>query len=341
MRKRTRGAYSGAVTRTTTRAGRVGSPSERNSRTAPSRPQYGHASASAGRSGPDGNTGASHSGQASVPAASTEVRVFRRSSRVPPTVPIGSGRSGSEPSMPRWMLTTPSVGSAVAVPSILLVRHAQASFGGERYDVLSDHGHVQVAALAADLKRRGVRIDEVVSGDLDRQRDTAQPIADAAGCELTIDPRWNEYATGDILGNHSDTELREERRPRDDSPPPSSRDFQAILERALDAWIDAGAAGPADESWTVFADRVQQALADLAARLGSGRTALVATSGGPLAALCVQLLDLPAPAFVAFNRVVVNAGITKVVSGRGGTTLVSFNEHAHLEQGEPSLVTYR
>ena len=31
----------------------------------------------------------------------------------------------------------------------------------------------------------------------------------------------------------------------------------------------------------------------------------------------------------------------KVVHGRGGTSLVSFNEHAHLEQGTRSLVTYR
>jgi hypothetical protein len=29
------------------------------------------------------------------------------------------------------------------------------------------------------------------------------------------------------------------------------------------------------------------------------------------------------------------------VHGRGGTTLVSFNEHAHLERNGSSLVTYR
>ena len=81
---------------------------------------------------------------------------------------------------------------------------------------------------------------------------------------------------------------------------------------------------------------------DLAGRLESGSTALVCTSGGPLAAACVQLLDLPPAAFVRFNRVTVNTGITKVVTGRGGTTLVSFNEHAHLEQDPSrSLVTYR
>src|SRR3712207_8566541 len=33
--------------------------------------------------------------------------------------------------------------ASLAMPSILLVRHAQASFGGEDYDVLSDHGAVQ------------------------------------------------------------------------------------------------------------------------------------------------------------------------------------------------------
>ncbi len=227
------------------------------------------------------------------------------------------------------------------MPSILLVRHAQASFGGENYDVLSDHGAVQVQALAADLRRRDVGIDVVVSGDLARQRDTASPVAEAAGVELRIDARWNEYVTTDILGNFSDTDVSEERQPRDDTPPISSRDFQAILERALHAWIEAGDGGPADEPWAAFAGRVEAALTDLAAGLGSGRTALVCTSGGPLAAICVQLLGLPPAAFVAFNRVTVNTGITKVAVGRGGTTLVSFNEHAHLEQGEPSLVTYR
>ncbi|HEV2812185.1 MAG TPA: histidine phosphatase family protein [Solirubrobacteraceae bacterium] len=227
------------------------------------------------------------------------------------------------------------------MPSILLVRHAQASFGGENYDVLSEHGAEQVRALAADLARRGVRIDEVVSGSLDRQKDTARPIAEALGLDVVVDERWNEYVTEDILVHHSDTLVREDRQGRDDTPPVSSRDFQAILEKALHAWIEGGADGPAEEPWAAFAARVEAALRDLAGRLESGTTALVSTSGGPLAAACVRLLDVPPAAFVRFNRVTVNTGITKVVTGRGGTTLVSFNEHAHLEQGAPSLVTYR
>ena len=227
------------------------------------------------------------------------------------------------------------------MPSILLVRHAQASFGGENYDVLSDHGAVQVEALVGDLTRREVRIDRIVSGTLERQKDTARPVAEALSLDLHEDERWNEYRTTDILGHHSDEQISEERQPRDDSPPVSSRDFQAILEQALHAWIDAGADGPAEEPWPAFAGRVEAALREVAGSLGSGETALVCTSGGPISVACSVLLGVPAATFVAFNRVTVNTGITKVVVGRGGTSLVSFNEHAHLEQRESSLVTYR
>ena len=227
------------------------------------------------------------------------------------------------------------------MPSILLVRHAQASFGGENYDVLSDHGAVQVRALVDDLKRREVRIDDVVTGSLERQKDTAGPVADALGVATRVDERWNEYRTTDILGHHSDEQVSDERQPRDDTPPVSSRDFQAILEKALHAWIEAGEDGPADEPWTAFSGRVEGALRELAVGLESGQTALVCTSGGPISVACSALLGVPAATFVAFNRVTVNTGITKVVVGRGGTSLVSFNEHAHLENGARSLVTYR
>jgi hypothetical protein len=60
-----------------------------------------------------------------------------------------------------------------------------------------------------------------------------------------------------------------------------------------------------------------------------------------VAAVGVALLRVPAGAFVALNRVSVNAGISKVVTGRSGTSLVSFNEHAHLERGRAGLLTYR
>jgi broad specificity phosphatase PhoE len=235
------------------------------------------------------------------------------------------------------------------VPTVLLVRHAQASFGAADYDVLSPTGIEQAAALAADLARRGVRVDRVVSGSLARQRDTVAPIAAAAGVRATVDARWNEYATDAILAGYSGTALQlgdPAADPRGPLPPDarvgmSSREFQDVLERALLGWMAARGARPGEETWPAFAARAGAALDDVVNDLGRGETALVCTSGGVLAAICVRLFELPPSALVAFNRVAVNAAVTRAISGRAGTRVVSFNEHAHLEGDGRTLVTYR
>ena len=227
------------------------------------------------------------------------------------------------------------------MPSILLVRHGQASFGGESYDVLSDRGRLQAEVVADDLLARGVRIDRLISGGLTRQLDTAAAIAARTGLEVHVDPRWDEYTTADVLSHHSETDVREERAPGAPTPEISSRDFQGLLEEALLGWIDAGDDGGAEEPWTAFAGRVEAALREAAEGLGSGETAVVSTSGGVIAAACVALLGVPARAMVAFNRVSVNTGITKIAVGRGGVTLVSYNEHGHLDRHPEDLLTYR
>jgi len=227
------------------------------------------------------------------------------------------------------------------MPAILLARHGQASFGTADYDRLSSTGAEQTEALAADLRRRGVHIDAVVSGSMVRQRQTAEAVAATMGCALTVDPGWDEFDSADMFAHHSSSPVREERRPGSAAPEISSREFQAVLDDALHAWIAAGDDSPTAETWPAFARRVAAARAALVDELGPGQTALVSTSGGVIAAICVELLAVPDRTAVAFNRVTANTGVSKVVHGRGGTTLVSFNEHAHLERDGSSLVTYR
>ena len=225
------------------------------------------------------------------------------------------------------------------MPSILLIRHAQASFGTADYDLLSERGRAQTEALIAGLDRRGIQAQRVVSGGLRRQLDTAGPCAAALGHDVEIDERWDEYEDRDILGHHADVPAGLELRPGDAQL--SSREFQDILNRALLDWIAAGADGPSDETWPQFHARVTDALRDLAASLDQGQTALVFSSGGAIAALSAWLMEVPPQALIAFNHVSINTGITKLVVGRGGITLVSSNEHAHLEESEAGLVTYR
>jgi broad specificity phosphatase PhoE len=221
------------------------------------------------------------------------------------------------------------------LPTILLIRHAQASFGAADYDVLSELGVEQVGALVEGLRARGLQPARVVCGELRRQRDTAA----ALGAEVAVDARWNEYSDRDILERHGAVPAGLEHHPGD--PPLSSRQFQEILNCALTGWIDAGADGPCAETWPAFRDRARAALSELAGSLGSGETGVAVSSGGVIGALTAALMGLPDRALVAFNHVSINTAITKLAVGRGGITVVSVNEHAHLERRDGSLVTYR
>jgi broad specificity phosphatase PhoE len=77
---------------------------------------------------------------------------------------------------------------APAVPSILLVRHGQASYGADDYDVLSEIGRRQAEVLAAEHARRGLSFDVIVSGGLRRQQGTAEVLARAAGTPVRSIP---------------------------------------------------------------------------------------------------------------------------------------------------------
>ncbi len=72
-----------------------------------------------------------------------------------------------------------------------------------------------------------------------------------------------------------------------------------------------------------------------------GETAVVFTSGGPVSWVAAVPARGAAGVWTQLNPVTVNASVTKVVVGRRGTTLVSFNDHGHLEGPDGGLLTYR
>jgi broad specificity phosphatase PhoE len=205
---------------------------------------------------------------------------------------------------------------------IVLVRHGQASWGAEDYDVLSPLGERQAAATGSLLA--SLAPDLVVHGLMQRQRRTAEILARAAGwsVEPQVDDRWDEMDHLAVLAAQ----------PRHFEGEPDARQFQAWFELATDRWLSGRHDAEYGESWVAFRDRV---LAGLEA-LGDG-TIVVVTSGGPVAVLVSHLLDAPA-AYPRVAPVVVNASVTRVVVGSRGRTLVTFNEQAHLTGG---LLTYR
>lgn len=211
-----------------------------------------------------------------------------------------------------------------AVPVIYLVRHGQASYGADDYDVLSPLGEEQSAVVAAEFVRRGVESPVLVAGDLVRQRTTAQLMIDAAdyAAEVAVDPRWNEYAHPDL--------------PLPLTGVGDSYDFQKLLDGALETWIRADS----PDGWRGFRENAVAALHELAAGLGSGETGIAVSSGGTLTAIVSSIWGMDTQGTVRLNRVFANASITAVVVGKQGLNLLSVNDHAHLH-GREGLLTYR
>lgn len=204
---------------------------------------------------------------------------------------------------------------------LLLVRHGQASFGTDDYDVLSSVGEEQARLLGRALA--GVTPDLVVHGELRRQRETAVIAAEAAGwsAPLRVDPRWDEFQLSGSAARMA---------ARDDE---GAAHFQRWYEGATDRWL-AGDHEPGDESWVDFCARTSAALDTLS----TAGTVVVFTSGGPIAALSAALLDGGAASYRRLMPVMVNTSVTRVIRGRRGTSLVAFNGHEHLPR---ELITYR
>jgi broad specificity phosphatase PhoE len=226
------------------------------------------------------------------------------------------------------------------VGQLLLVRHGQASWDSDDYDVLSETGWEQSRLLGRSLAARGISPDLVVMGGMRRHRETAEaclkelaPDLDN-GVEAEVDAGWDEFDHVAMLGALPQPF---------EGRTPTKAEFQEWFERATDRWTGGEHDAEYAESFEAFTTRVDDALRRTAEAVGSG-TAIVFSSGGPIAWCVASLLgeDQAAarPLWRKLNPVCVNSGVTRLVTGRRGTTMVSFNGHAHLD-GVPDVLTYR
>lgn len=218
---------------------------------------------------------------------------------------------------------------------LLVVRHGQASFGADDYDVLSDTGWEQARTLGRWLGDNGPVPDSVVHGGMRRHRETWQGIAEGAGWgghRAEVDADWDEFDHVAVLEHHQ--EVAGAAADNDDR-----RAFQSRFEDATGHWAGAPPGSGYPEPYDAFVSRTRRALERATA--GPGVT-LVVTSGGVIAALAATLV-LPegaevGPTWSRFNTVIANASVTRVIAGGTGVRLLTFNEHPHLRR---ALLTYR
>jgi broad specificity phosphatase PhoE len=215
------------------------------------------------------------------------------------------------------------------VGAILLVRHGQASFGSADYDVLSPSGEQQARRLGAALAARGIRPAPVISGSMRRQRASAAALVAQAEwpLEVSVDAAWDEFELSGLVPPTSAGQ-----QPRDREA------YQDALEAGMHRWAGVVGAPLTGESFAAFAARTESALRTAAERQPRGATTLIVTSAGVIGWLAASLLGAGPEQWIRLNRVCVNTGVTTLISGRRGISLVVFNDHSHLG---PQEITYR
>jgi broad specificity phosphatase PhoE len=232
------------------------------------------------------------------------------------------------------------------VGSLLLIRHGQASFAAEDYDVLSPLGEAQARLLGAHLAR--VRLDAVYSGPRRRQLETARgarQAAEAAGArwpEIVILDELDEFPFEQVLriGMREIADAAARAEPLIGAQGGFSSAFHLVMER----WIEGRLAGDF-ERWVDFIARVERGLERILAAEAAagqpGRRAAVVTSGGPIAITLRRALALSDAVTLRMQAVIANASVSELKHRRGAggeLTLTSFNSVHHLQTDH---VTYR
>jgi len=207
---------------------------------------------------------------------------------------------------------------------LVLVRHAQASFGADDYDKLSELGWRQSRWLGEYFAERGITFDRVVRGSLRRHAETLAGIAEGLGraLEADADDRLNEYQADVLLRAHTGKDAFQKEGDR--------REHFRILREALYAWTDGALDIEAQHRFDTFRGRVLAALSAL--RSGEARRVLVVSSGGPISTVLAEVLGMPLRGVVDLNLQTRNTGITELQAGAKRIHCVSFNNVPHLDR---------
>ncbi|WP_312055335.1 2,3-diphosphoglycerate-dependent phosphoglycerate mutase GpmB [Pantoea brenneri] len=165
---------------------------------------------------------------------------------------------------------------------VYLVRHGETVWNAERRiqgqsdSPLTEKGEQQAHQVGERVKNLG--ITHVIASDLGRTRRTAEIIADACNCVVTLDPRLRELNMGVL-----------EKRPLDELTAEEEQ-WRATLVNGTE-----GGRIPEGESMTEMATRMHQAL-NACLDLPAGSRPLIVSHGMALGVLVSTILGLPAHA---------------------------------------------
>lgn len=228
--------------------------------------------------------------------------------------------------------------------TLYLVRHAQAAYGTEDYDRLTEVGFAQARLLGKYFGIRGIRFDAVYIGELRRHAETVLGIVegnpdtrDAPGPERHAG--LNEYNAEALVlaltGSAPTPELAAAQR-----DPTRVRERFRVLKQALLAWTEGRIQPAGMPVWQAFQHAAVAALMDARQRYPDGNVLMI-SSGGPISAVVAAALDAPARTAVELNLRMRNSSVTEFACSARRHALVCFNALPHLDMHpDPTLTTY-
>jgi broad specificity phosphatase PhoE len=222
---------------------------------------------------------------------------------------------------------------------LYLVRHAQASFGTDDYDRLSDLGHQQARWLGEHFRYRGLEFDQVLCGSMVRHRETVAGILsgmDRDPHNFETDAAWNEFDFQAIVSAYLEEHGVE---PPEPGAPVTS--FSRVLRGALLAWAENRLHGPLPERWEQFDGRVRNALGSVTSETGDSRRILLVSSGGAISTALRCVLDAPASTMVHMNLQLRNSSVSHLFFNSRNLHFSGFNHVPHLDHPDRAgAVTY-
>ncbi len=212
---------------------------------------------------------------------------------------------------------SPFARPAADIRRLVLVRHGQSHWNGEGRlqghsgTGLTPLGRREAEATADLLAREYSDAVLIASSDLERVLETAAPAVERLGLRPRVDRRLREIDVGTWAGK-------------------TLTEIEAQDPESLAAWRrgeDIRRGG--GETFAALRTRLAEALDDLWVAAGTGGTALVFTSGGPVRVAVAHALGLP-PGGEAMLAGVHNGAITELRRRGMRTELVAFNRFDHV-----------
>ncbi|MDO8777352.1 MAG: histidine phosphatase family protein [Burkholderiaceae bacterium] len=219
--------------------------------------------------------------------------------------------------------------------TLYLVRHGQASFGAENYDVLSSMGHRQSVRLGEYFQSKGVTFDAALTGTLNRQIQTFAGICEGMGMtpDASRQTGLNEYDAEAIIAAIHPAKLEKP------TSPEMVRSHFRLLKDGLAQWM-AGVVSPKGmPSYTDFVAGITGVL-DHVKTSYTGNVLLV-SSGGPIATAVGHVLGTSPEATIDLNLRIRNCSVTEFAFTPKRHMLVTYNTLPHLDAPEHAdWITY-